>query len=94
MISLFAPTFGTKLLGFWYTASVWWAAVFLNHHFIVDLLGGLVYCLIGFFLGRYVMHNYILPKLEGESKILFSKKIDMDIENGLSDEECENFDRN
>eukprot|EP01091_Cochliopodium_minus_P019740 TRINITY_DN8398_c0_g1_i1.p2 TRINITY_DN8398_c0_g1~~TRINITY_DN8398_c0_g1_i1.p2 ORF type:complete len:164 (-),score=33.32 TRINITY_DN8398_c0_g1_i1:45-536(-) len=88
MISLFAPTMTTKILAFCYTFSVWWAAIFLNHHYLIDLLGGLVYCLIGYFLGKYLMHTYILPKVENDSKILFFKK-KRDIENHL--DECENI---
>lgn len=30
---------------------VWWAALYLNHHFLVDLLGGALYTAVSYGLG-------------------------------------------
>jgi membrane-associated phospholipid phosphatase len=57
MITLFIPTHhGFKLIGVVYSLLVWWAAVYLNHHYVVDLLGGLVYVVFSYFLGITTMN--------------------------------------
>lgn len=44
VITIFSPSFRfVKVVGGIYTAIVWWAAMYLNHHFFVDLLGGAIF---------------------------------------------------
>jgi len=52
MITLFLPQNKIyKVLGLCYTAVVWWAAMYLNHHFLIDLIGGGVYVLFSYLFG-------------------------------------------
>lgn len=52
MITIFLPRIVVlKVLGVIYILWVWWAAMYLNHHFLVDLLGGLLFVILGYFLG-------------------------------------------
>ena len=47
LIALHAPysTWASRLL--WvYSLAVWWAAMYLQHHFFIDLIGGAVYVLV------------------------------------------------
>lgn len=39
------------IVGVIYILWVWWAAVYLNHHYLVDLLGGLLFVILGYYLG-------------------------------------------
>jgi membrane-associated phospholipid phosphatase len=51
-ITLFAPNYPIlKFVGFLYTALVWWAAMYLNHHYLVDLIGGAVFTFFSYFAG-------------------------------------------
>lgn len=44
VITMFAPrNIIIKTIGYIYIVTVWWAAMYLNHHFFVDLIGGAVY---------------------------------------------------
>jgi membrane-associated phospholipid phosphatase len=52
MITLYAPGRVPKVLCAIYTAWVWWAAAYLNHHYLVDLLGGAVYVVVIYMLGQ------------------------------------------
>jgi hypothetical protein len=50
-ITIFAPEYKVaKLGGTLYIATVWWAAMYLNHHFLVDLLGGAVFTAFSYFV--------------------------------------------
>jgi len=56
VITIFAPNIRSlKLIGSCYVALVWWAAVYLNHHFMVDLIGGALYVLVSYYLGAWTM---------------------------------------
>eukprot|EP01116_Phalansterium_solitarium_P011862 TRINITY_DN27695_c0_g1_i1.p1 TRINITY_DN27695_c0_g1~~TRINITY_DN27695_c0_g1_i1.p1 ORF type:complete len:424 (-),score=68.61 TRINITY_DN27695_c0_g1_i1:162-1433(-) len=39
-----------------YVAWVWWAAMYLNHHFLADLLGSAAFCAVSIWLGSATMH--------------------------------------
>jgi len=44
VITIFSPNHTVfKVIGCIYVAIVWWAAMYLNHHFLVDLIGGAVF---------------------------------------------------
>jgi len=51
MLGLFAPSIRLKIVCLFYTIWVWWAAMYLNHHFLVDLLGGIPYVLFSYIVG-------------------------------------------
>jgi len=51
IIALSMPNKWTKALGFVYAGGVWWAAMYLGHHFFVDLLGSLVFSFGCYFTG-------------------------------------------
>jgi membrane-associated phospholipid phosphatase len=38
-------------IGVVYILWVWWAAVYLNHHYLVDLLGGLLFVAFAYYTG-------------------------------------------
>eukprot|EP00735_Rhodelphis_limneticus_P010474 TRINITY_DN3218_c0_g1::TRINITY_DN3218_c0_g1_i1::g.29701::m.29701 TRINITY_DN3218_c0_g1::TRINITY_DN3218_c0_g1_i1::g.29701 ORF type:complete len:560 (+),score=59.56,sp/Q10142/AUR1_SCHPO/37.96/3e-37,PAP2/PF01569.16/1.4e+03,PAP2/PF01569.16/8.3e-07,PAP2/PF01569.16/6.2e+02,PAP2_3/PF14378.1/2.3e-05,DUF3353/PF11833.3/0.28,DUF3353/PF11833.3/2.1e+03,DUF2029/PF09594.5/4.6e+03,DUF2029/PF09594.5/0.16 TRINITY_DN3218_c0_g1_i1:124-1803(+) len=44
LIALFRP--GPSRFGFFYVAWVWWAALYLQHHYLVDILGGAFYAFL------------------------------------------------
>jgi len=51
-IAIFIPSgfrFG-KWIGFVYVGVVWWAAMYLNHHYLVDLLGGAIFTVFSYFV--------------------------------------------
>lgn len=49
-----------RLLGWLYVVWVWWAAMYLRHHYLLDLLGGAAYCLlIWYFL--LPVHSKLVP---------------------------------
>jgi len=52
IIALSVPNKWGKVAGFVYAAGVWWAAMYLGHHFFVDLLGSLVFSLSSYFIGK------------------------------------------
>ncbi len=60
MITIFTPDHKfIKLLGMFYTSLVWWAALYLNHHFLVDLLGGLLYVIMAYVFGMLSLHYLV-----------------------------------
>jgi membrane-associated phospholipid phosphatase len=52
-IAMFGPTRGYRTAGALYTGWVWWAAVYLNHHYVVDILGGALFVVVLYFLGIF-----------------------------------------
>ncbi|KAG0334578.1 Aureobasidin resistance protein Aur1 [Podila humilis] len=50
-------TFGPRAIPFVmaYVFWVWWATMYLSHHYVVDLVGGGVYAVIAFWLGSYFL---------------------------------------
>jgi membrane-associated phospholipid phosphatase len=56
MITIFAPSSKIiKFVGTIYVVLVWWAAMYLNHHFLVDLIGGLLYVIVCYVLGMLAL---------------------------------------
>eukprot|EP01088_Endostelium_zonatum_P016212 TRINITY_DN4280_c0_g1_i1.p1 TRINITY_DN4280_c0_g1~~TRINITY_DN4280_c0_g1_i1.p1 ORF type:complete len:388 (+),score=93.18 TRINITY_DN4280_c0_g1_i1:268-1431(+) len=52
MITIYMPNIkAMKALGIVYAVSVWWAAPYLDHHYAVDIIGGIVYSIIGWKVG-------------------------------------------
>mmetsp|Transcript_5511 Transcript_5511/g.7730 ORF Transcript_5511/g.7730 Transcript_5511/m.7730 type:complete len:395 (+) Transcript_5511:144-1328(+) len=51
MMTLFAPTRVLRGAGVVYASLVWWAAMYLGHHFFLDLLGGAIYVLCAYVSG-------------------------------------------
>jgi hypothetical protein len=52
-----------------YTATVWWAAMYLAHHFMVDLVGGALYA-----LAVYVASKHYMPDLFGVTPAMATAK--------------------
>lgn len=55
LISLYTPS---HLLGNWkwlYVLWIWWAAIYLKHHFLVDLLGGAFYTLVPYYISKLLL---------------------------------------
>jgi len=50
-------------MGAIYASLVWWAAMYLNHHFLVDLLGGLFYVIVCYMAGMLVL-RFLLDRLK------------------------------
>ena len=49
-----------------YSAVVWFAIMYLGHHYLVDALGGLIYALVSYWVVmRFVSGNWHLPSLQG-----------------------------
>ncbi|KAF9422286.1 Aureobasidin resistance protein Aur1 [Podila epigama] len=50
-------TFGPRAIPFamTYVFWIWWATMYLNHHYVVDLVGGGVYAVVAFWLGSYFL---------------------------------------
>jgi len=59
MMMLFVPKTGLKAVFAFYGAWVWWAAMYLNHHFLVDLIGGALYVAMSYVLGLWVMGRWL-----------------------------------
>jgi len=70
IIALSMPNKWSKAIGFVYAACVWWAAMYLGHHFLVDLLGSLVFSLTCYFIGTAVIRLI----LKSESRFWASKR--------------------
>jgi len=64
MITIFTPTRKIfKVLGTVYASLVWWAAMYLNHHYLTDLLGGLLMVIVCY-MGGMLLLRAILDKLQ------------------------------
>lgn len=50
-------TFGPRAIPFVmaYVFWIWWATMYLGHHYVVDLVGGGVYAVVAFWLGSYFL---------------------------------------
>jgi hypothetical protein len=47
-----------------YAILVWWAALYLNHHYLIDLLGAFVYVIFFYIVGTLILEivfRYIKP---------------------------------
>jgi len=52
MITIFMPGYrALKAVGVLYAVLVWWAAMYLNHHYLVDLIGGAIYVAFSYSFG-------------------------------------------
>lgn len=58
-MTLFMPGWPLKVGGLVYAALVWWAAVYLNHHFLFDLLGAALYVGCGYVVGWLIVHKTV-----------------------------------
>jgi len=58
VITIFAPIKSLKIIGTAYVAIVWWAAVYLNHHFMVDLIGGGLYVFVSYYIGAWTLKAF------------------------------------
>jgi len=55
MVAMYYPLKGPSNYLVWlYVAWVWWAAIYLKHHFLVDVLGGAVYVLIALNISSFL----------------------------------------
>jgi len=52
LISIYTPSSVLGSFKWIYVAWVWWAALYLKHHYLVDLLGGALYTLVPFYLSK------------------------------------------
>lgn len=59
MMMLFVPRMTLKIVFGFYGAWVWWAAMYLNHHYLVDLIGGALYVVISYSLGLYALNLWL-----------------------------------
>ncbi|KAF9579282.1 Aureobasidin resistance protein Aur1, partial [Lunasporangiospora selenospora] len=48
-----------------YVFWIWWATMYLGHHYVVDLVGGGAYAVIAFWLGSYFLPP-VLPPMDDE----------------------------
>jgi len=56
VITTFSPDYKIlKIIGTIYVAVVWWAAMYLNHHYFVDLLGGAVFTAFSYFVSTQII---------------------------------------
>jgi len=69
MITLFTPAGKKfKIMGSIYSGLVWWAALYLNHHYLTDLLGGLLFVILNYFLGLSLLKfitNHLKERIYG-----------------------------
>lgn len=69
MITMFTPPGKAfKIAGATYAGLVWWAAMYLNHHFLTDLIGGLLFVLVNYFGGLALLRliqNYFKDRIYG-----------------------------
>jgi hypothetical protein len=92
MITLFAPTRVLKAIGSIYVLWVWWAAVYLNHHFFVDVLGGALYVLFAYFVGKAtvrLMKRWFGHRMYSTGMAPYNKVLRNDIELGFWDNEID-----
>jgi len=61
MITLFTPPGkGYKIAGTIYASLVWWAAMYLNHHYLTDLLGGLFFVIVNYMGGMVALNYFVI----------------------------------
>ena len=64
--ALLMPHTRLRPLMFIYVICVSWAAMYLNHHWLVDVLGGYLYATVASLIGLYTS-NLIVQKMIGSS---------------------------
>jgi PAP2 superfamily len=52
LIAIYTPTDILGNFKWLYVAWVWWAALYLKHHYLVDLLGGALYTLVPYYVSK------------------------------------------
>ncbi|KAG0049584.1 Aureobasidin resistance protein Aur1 [Gryganskiella cystojenkinii] len=69
-------TFGPRAIPFAlsYILWIWWATMYLGHHYVVDLVGGGGYAVIAFWIGSFFLPP-VLPTLEQQEKLYGQKVI-------------------
>jgi membrane-associated phospholipid phosphatase len=90
VITIFAPSIRSlKIIGTSYVILVWWAALYLNHHFLVDLVGGGLYVAVSYYIGSWTLKA--LKKLFRDKMLSPSFKFGLDKISGceLVDDDCE-----
>jgi len=106
MITLFTPNGKVfKVMGSIYAGLVWWAAMYLNHHYLVDLLGGLLivlFCYMGgtvalqFFVYYFKEKIYYDGKGANKSVVRYSDAPDLElivVQNNINLSDDENLPR-
>jgi len=77
VITIFAPSIRSlKIIGTSYVILVWWAALYLNHHFLVDLVGGGLYVVVSYYIGSWTLKA--LKKLFRDKMLSPSFKFGLD----------------
>ncbi len=46
-----------------YPILVWWSTVYLNHHYIIDLIIGAVYVGVAYLINQYILMSYVFDPL-------------------------------
>lgn len=60
VISIFSPKHvAVKTVGYFYVATVWWAAVYLEHHYFVDLIGGAVFTAFSYMVATHTINGLV-----------------------------------
>ncbi|RKY85801.1 hypothetical protein DRQ09_06815 [candidate division KSB1 bacterium] len=63
------------LLLFIYPAGTWFAAVYLNHHYIIDLIIGVIYIVVAYLITEKLLFPYVFDKLVFKKRILNHQKL-------------------
>jgi len=91
-----------RTLGIIYSLIVWWAAIYLNHHFFVDVLGGAIFALFSCLVATqivsalesrmccYMYSNCCQKHLD--TKSLLSEDVEMQLHQMDNDNKCESED--
>ncbi|KAF9180370.1 Aureobasidin resistance protein Aur1 [Haplosporangium sp. Z 767] len=59
-----------------YVFWVWWATMYLGHHYVVDLVGGGAYAVIAFWIGSFFLPSVLPSSMDQD--------MDLDLEHGLT----------
>jgi len=60
IITIFTPPGKLfKVAGIFYASLVWWAALYLNHHYLTDLIGGLFFVIACYMGGMVALHCFV-----------------------------------
>ncbi|KAG0081949.1 Aureobasidin resistance protein Aur1 [Podila epicladia] len=77
-------TFGPRAIPFvmTYVFLIWWATMYLGHHYVVDLVGGGVYAVVAFWFGSYFLPTLFHSSTNSQyqEERLKGKSITIDLE--------------